>query len=260
MKDLPQDLITPTLLDGVLTLTLGNGKAHALSQAMIAALYDALQGATRDPDVRVIVLHGPGSIFCAGHDLKEIKRHRQDADNGKAYLTHLFQSCAQMMLTLATCPKPTLARVEGIATAAGLQLVASCDMAFASDTARVCLPGVRNGGFCTTPAVAVSRAVGHSHLMELMLSGEDRGADWALRAGLLNEILPADALPDRVEDFARTLAGRNLAAIAAGKSAILAQRTLDLEQAYALATPVMVGHFLDPARLAHEKDALFKPE
>jgi len=259
MKDAPQELITQTLSRGVLTLTLGNGKAHAMSQAMISALHTALSDAIADVDVRVIVLHGPGHIFCAGHDLKEIAQHRQDDDSGTAYLTRLFQTCAQMMQVLATCPKPTLAQVDGIATAAGLQLVASCDLAFVSDAARFCLPGVRNGGFCTTPAVAVSRAIGRKHLMELMLSGEDRGADWALRVGLVNEVLPADALSARVAAFALTLAGRNPRAIAAGKPAVLAQQTLDLESAYALATPVMLGHFLDPARQRYEKDALFQP-
>lgn len=251
-------LVSAELDQGVLTLTLGRAPAHPLSRPMIAALHRALDQAATDTAVRVIVLHGPGRIFCAGHDLKEIAAHRTDADLGQEFLDALFSECAAMMLALAQHPKPTLALVEGIATAAGLQLVASCDLAFATPAARVCLPGVNNGGFCTTPAVAVSRAVGRRRVMELALSGATMDADWALAAGLFTRLVPAaSALPETL-DFARLLASRNPGPILAGKAALAAHQDLTLAQAYVLATPVMVAHFMDDGRLAAERDSPFK--
>ena len=249
------DLVTTDLADGVCTLTLGNGKAHPLSAPMIAALHQAVDAANGDRSVRVIVIHGPGSIFCAGHDLKEIARHRRDTDDGQAYLAELFEDCAAMMQAVANSPKPTIAQVEGIATAAGLQLVAACDLAFAAEGATFCLPGVLNGGFCTTPAVAVSRAIGRKHLMELLLSGAAKDAAWAHRTGLVNEVLPADVLADHVGNFARILATRNPGPIAAGKTCTYAHLDMDLAAAYAHATETMIGHFMDPDRIAYEKSS-----
>lgn len=245
-----QPLLHQTLSEGVLTLTLDNGPAHALSRGMIAALHQAIAGAAANPAARVIVIHGPGKIFCAGHDLKEIARHRADPDQGLAYLTDLFTACADLMQAIAESPRPTIAMVEGIATAAGLQLVAACDLAFATESARVCLPGVRNGGFCTTPAVAVARSLSRKHLMELLLSGEDRGALWALNAGLFNAVLPPEGLEAHVQDFAHTLAGRNPGPIAAGKTCTVAHLDSPLAEAYQAATATMIGHFMDPERLA----------
>ncbi|MDU8926716.1 enoyl-CoA hydratase-related protein [Alisedimentitalea sp. MJ-SS2] len=247
------DLVATDLADGVITITLGNGKAHPLSQPMIRALHDVINAANENPDARVIVIDGPGHIFCAGHDLKEIARHRTDADDGHAYLTELFEDCAAMMQAVTYSPKPTIAQVGGIATAAGLQLVAACDMAFASHDASFCLPGVNNGGFCTTPAVAVSRAVGRKHLMELLLSGAVKSADWGLRAGLVNEVTGPDQLAPRTRDFATTLASRNPGPIADGKSITMRHLDMDLPSAYDEATRVMIGHFMDPDRIAHEK-------
>jgi enoyl-CoA hydratase/carnithine racemase len=252
------DLVSPSLSDGVLTLSLGNGKAHPLSAPMIAALHQAMDAANANPDARVIVIHGPGHIFCAGHDLKEIARHRTDADNGRAYLTKLFEDCAAMMQAITFSAKPTIAMVDGIATAAGLQLVAACDLAFASEIATFCLPGVINGGFCTTPGVAVSRAVGRKYLMELLLSGVAKDADWALRAGLVNEVLPAADLAEHVSNFARLLATRNPGPIASGKTCTARHLDLSLPEAYAAATDTMIGHFMDPDRIAYEKSSRWR--
>lgn len=253
--------VTPALDAGVLTLTLGGGKAHALSLAMIGALHGALRDALADPEVRVILLHGPGPIFCAGHDLKEIARHRDDPDSGEAFLRDLFDACAAMMVTLAEAPKPTVAMIEGIATAAGLQMVASCDLAFASEDARFQLPGVNNGGFCSTPAVAVSRAVGRKALMELLLSGEVFDAAWARDAGLVNRVFPADRLEHETRDFTRRLAERNPGPIARGTATLNAQMTLPLAEAYAASGETMLGHFMDPERLAREARSKFaRPE
>ncbi len=161
------------------------------------------------------------------------------------------------MQAVAACPKPTIAMVEGIATAAGLQLTAACDLTFASDDARFQLPGVNNGGFCTTPAVAVSRAISRKHLMELLLSGEVFDADWALNAGLVNRVFAPEELAEATRDFARTLAGRNPGPIATGKGTLNAHADLPLSEAYALANETMVGHFMDPARLEREKQSRF---
>ena len=249
------DLVTTTLEDGVATVTLGGGKAHPLSSAMIGALHAAITSANENPDARVIVIDGPGHIFCAGHDLKEIARHRTDADDGLAYLQRLFDDCAAMMQAVTYSATPTIAMVDGIATAAGLQLVAACDLAFASHNATFCLPGVNNGGFCTTPAVAVSRAVSRKHLMELLLSGEVKDAAWGLRAGLVNEVTDPAELRARTLGFARTLATRNPGPIAAGKLTTLRHLDMDLPAAYAVATETMIGHFMDPNRIDYEKSS-----
>ncbi|UYV39080.1 enoyl-CoA hydratase-related protein [Rhodobacteraceae bacterium D3-12] len=252
------DLVHSETTDGMTTLTLLNGKAHPLSLAMITALHEAVTTASQDDATRVLILHGPGHIFCAGHDLKEISRHRDDDDSGEAFLTRLFEACAAMMQAITNCPKPTIARVEGIATAAGLQIVAACDLAFATDAATFCLPGVRNGGFCTTPAVTVSRAVGRKHLMELLLTGAPKDAAWALRAGLINEVKPASEIAAHVNDLAHAMTAYNLGPIAAGKACTNAHLDMDIASAYDSATEVMVSHFMDPDRIAHEARSRWK--
>lgn len=238
-------LLTDSTAAGVRTITLGNGPAHPLSSRLIAALHRALDEAATDPDCRVVVLAAPGQIFCAGHDLKEMAHHRAGADKGRAFLTQLFRDCAAMMLTLARFPKPTIAMVDGIATAAGLQLAASCDLRFVSDRATFCLPGVVKGGFCTTPAVGVSRAISRGRLMELIYAGTPFDAAWALRTGLATRVFAADDLARETHAFAATLATRNPGPILAGKRALDAHLDLSLEDAYALATPVMVEHFME---------------
>ncbi|WP_299352806.1 enoyl-CoA hydratase-related protein [uncultured Shimia sp.] len=249
-----EPLVTETNTQGVLTLTLGAGKAHALSSAMLEALNGALKRAAEDEAVKVIVIHGPGHIFCAGHDLKEIARHRQDTDLGEAYLRQLFDDCAEVMQRLTTGPKPTIAMVDGIATAAGAQIVAACDLAFASERATFSLPGVNNGGFCSTPLVAVGRAMSRKHAMEMALSGDAYDADWALSVGLINRIVPSNSLVDEVMGFATALATRHAPAIATGKANYYAQIEQPLAQAYETAGDTMLGHFMDPLRIAHERD------
>lgn len=246
-------LISESLEGVVLTLTLGSAPAHPLSLDMIRDLHAALDRAAANRDARLVVINGPGQIFCAGHDMKEIARHRADADDGKAYLTELFTTCGDMMQALVAMPQATLARVEGIATAGGLQLVASCDLALATPNATFALPGVQNGGFCTTPSVAVSRAVGRKALMELALSARPKSADWALRAGLLNAVLSPTDIDAWIADMAEALSGGHPTAIAAGKRMTYAQLDMPLAEAYAAATEVMIGHFMDPVRIAQER-------
>lgn len=246
MDDMPAErALTYDLTDGVGTITLLNGTAHPLSSRMIAALHRALDNAATDPGCRVVVLAAPGHIFCAGHDLKEMAHHRAGSDKGRAFLTQLFADCAAMMVTLARFPKPTIAMVDGIATAAGLQLAASCDLRFVSDRATFCLPGVVKGGFCTTPSVGVSRAISRTHLMELIYAGTPFDAAWALRTGLATRVFSPADLERETRAFAASLATRNPGPILAGKRALDAHLDLSLEDAYALATPVMVEQFLE---------------
>lgn len=237
----------------VLTLSLGAMPAHPLSLAMIEALLEALDRCARNTDMRAVILRGPGHIFCAGHDLKEIARHRGDPDDGEAYLRDLFDKCAAMMQAIVTLPQPVIAMVEGIATAGGLQLMASCDVAFATPEATFALPGVQNGGFCTTPSVAVGRVVGRNAVMEMSLTGAYYDTDWALRTGLINRIIPADHIEAETMAFAKAIANGNPRALAAGKRMLYQQLEMPLPQAYAAATETMIGHFMDPARIAQER-------
>lgn len=258
MNEMPQSpLVTTHDAQGVRRITLGRAPAHPLSQLMIRALHNAFLTAQQDADTRVVIIEGPGHIFCAGHDLKEIAQHRKDPDLGRAFLTELFDDCSAMMQRLAGLSKPTIAMIDGIATAAGLQLACSCDLVFASTRATFCLPGVNNGGFCTTPAVGVSRAISRAHVMELALSGEAMDSDWALRSGLVNRVFAPQSLEYETLAFATKLAQRNPGPIAAGKAALDAHLPLPLDQAYALATPVMIEHFMDDGRLQAEADKLF---
>ena len=251
------ELISIGIDKRVATVTLGNGRAHPLSLALIRTLHSAITELHRDADVGAIIIEGPGHIFCAGHDLKEIKQHRSDADHGLVYLRELFAACAELMLAISHCAKPTIAMVDGIATAAGLQLVCACDLAFASTRASVSLPGVNNQGFCTTPAVAVSRTVARKHLMELLLSGETFDVAWAERVGIFNRVFSSEELAGETRLFATTLAGRNIGPISAGKQTTLAHLDMPLSEAYAVATETMIGHFMDPKRIEEEMASQF---
>ncbi|MEL6785425.1 MAG: enoyl-CoA hydratase-related protein, partial [Pseudomonadota bacterium] len=157
---------------GVLRLVLNNPPANTLSEAMIATLHGALDDAAENEDVRVVVIAANGHLFCAGHDLKELTPHRGDDDKGRAYFQKLMDDCAAMMQAIVNHPKPVIAEVNGLATAAGCQLVASCDLAIASEDATFCTPGVHIGLFCSTPMVALSRTVLPKHAMEMLLTGE----------------------------------------------------------------------------------------
>ena len=252
MNEMTRPLVATASENGVATLSLGAFPAHPLSLAMINALQAALDTAQADPAVRVIVFEGAGHIFCAGHDLKEIARHRDDPDQGRAFLTGLFAACATMMQTVATSDKPTIAKVDGIATAAGLQLAASCDLAIVSQRASFCLPGLRRGGFCTTPSVAVSRQIGRAALNELLLTGTPHDADWALRVGLVARVVPPAELGEAVRGFASELAAHYTDVAAHGRRVVREQADMALDQAYAHATEAMIAHFMDPVRLTHE--------
>ena len=229
----------------VVTLSLNRGERfNPLSLAMIAALDASLDSAAADPTVRVVVLRGTGRGFCAGHDLQEMRDFGAD----DACQRRLFESCNRLMLKLTQMPQPVIARVHGIATAAGCQLVAMCDLAVADEGARFALPGVNIGVFCSTPAVGVVRNVGRKRAMEMLLTGDMIDAATALTWGLVNRVAPSDSLDDVVEGLVQHIVKRSGATIALGKRAFYAQVDAPLAVAYGSAGDAMVNNLkLDDA-------------
>jgi enoyl-CoA hydratase/carnithine racemase len=223
--------------DGVRTLTLNRPSArNALSLGMLLALSTEIDRAAMDPSVRVVVLTGAGPSFCAGHDLKEIRA----ANFGTAYAEKLFAECAKVMLAVVRLPKPVIAQVHGVATAAGCQLVASCDLAVAADDARFATPGVNIGLFCSTPMVALTRNVGRKAAMRMLLTGDLIDADTALRFGLINDVTPAAELARTTAALAMKIASKSPLTLAIGKEAFYRQAELPLADAYKYAAEVMV--------------------
>lgn len=238
MNDSP--LVIRAVAGGVARLTLNRPAArNALSLGMLAALGDALSGAAEDPGVRVIVIAGAGPAFCAGHDLREMR-----ADPGQPAMEALFARCSAVMLQIQALPKPVIARVHGVATAAGCQLVASCDLAVAADTARFATPGVDIGLFCSTPMVALTRAVGRKAAMEMLLTGEFVDAARAREIGLVNRVVPEAALDDAVAALAGVIASKSAMTVAVGKGLFHRQADLDVASAYRLAGEAMARNMM----------------
>ncbi len=226
--------------DGVAWLTMNRpGARNALSMPLMTALEDALAVIESDCSVKVAVIAGAGPGFCAGHDLREVR----GAD--PATLETLFAQCSRLMQRITTLRVPVIARVHGIATAAGCQLVATCDLAVAADSARFATPGVNIGLFCSTPMVALSRAVGRKQAMEMLLLGDMIGADDALRHGLINRAVPEAALDEAVRDLAARIASKSPAILAIGKPAFYRQAELPLAEAYDYAAAVMVRNMAE---------------
>ena len=231
--------------DTVLRLSMNRPSArNALSEGLMAALQEALDAAAKDDALRVIVLSAEGPAFCAGHDLKEITSHRVDADSGRAAFSALFEQCSKLMQTIVRHPKPVIAQVQGVATAAGCQLVASCDLAIASTLAHFATPGVNIGLFCSTPMVALSRNVSRKHAMEMLLTGEMIGAREAERIGLVNKTVEADDLESSVAGLARTIAAKPAKTVKTGKEAFYRQLEMGLSDAYDYASCVMTENML----------------
>ncbi|TRD19748.1 enoyl-CoA hydratase [Palleronia caenipelagi] len=236
---------------GVLRLTLNDGRRrNALSEEMLSRLGTAIAEAGQDPAVRVIVLAAHGPAFCAGHDLKELTAARQAADRGREDFTRMMQSCAGVMQGIVACPKPVIAEVAGIATAAGCQLVATCDLAVASEEARFSTPGVNIGLFCSTPMVALSRNVTNKHAMEMLLTGDMIPAARAAEMGLVNRVAAPEALTETTMALAEQIASKSILTVSTGKRAYYAQREMPLAEAYDYAAQVMVENML--ARDAEE--------
>ena len=226
-----------------LTLNRGAGR-NALGLPMIAALRTALDAAGADDAARVVVIAAGGPAFCAGHDLKEMTAHRADPDKGEAYFRALFEACAALMQAIVTLPKPVIAQIHGVATAAGCQLVASCDLAVAASDARFATPGVNIGLFCSTPMVALSRNVGRKGAMEMLLTGEMIDAAEARRLGLINRIAAPQALEAETTALARLIAEKPHGTLKIGKEAFYRQVEMPLDAAYAYAAQVMTRNML----------------
>lgn len=226
--------------DGICTLTLNRPQArNALSVGLMTALQDALDAVREDAAVRVVVLAANGPAFCAGHDLKEMR-----ASPSREAYESLFRQCARVMTSIVRLPQPVIAKVHAMATAAGCQLVASCDLAFAAAEARFATPGVNIGLFCSTPMVALSRAVGRKQAMEMLLTGRPIAADEAEAAGLINRAVPADALHDTVMELAALIASKSAYTVKVGKEAFYRQLEMGLDDAYAYASEVMTRNML----------------
>lgn len=224
----------------VLWLTLNRPETrNPLSLAMIGALKAALDEANEAPDVRVIVLAARGPVFSAGHDLREMAMDRPPQPRGDAQ-REILTRCAEMMLTIVHGARPVIACVEGTATAGGCQLVSTCDLAVASDTAKFCTPGVNIGGFCTTPLVGIGRKVQRKHAMELALTGDMFSAEDAFRFGLVNRVASAETIRDETEALAQKIASKSSVAIKLGKKAFYQQIDMPLEEAYAFALEKMI--------------------
>ena len=231
--------------EGVTTLTLNRpASRNALSYAMLGALEDALDQLAGDARVRVVILAAEGPVFSAGHDLREITAHRGDADGGRTFFDQAMRRCASMMQRIVGLPQPVIAQVQGVATAAGCQVVATCDLAVASEQARFATPGVDIGLFCSTPAVALSRAVAAQPAMEMLLTGEMIGAEHAERIGLVNRVVPHEQLAAETMSLARRVASRSAHTVRIGKAAFHRQRGLPLAEAYAQCAAVMTENLL----------------
>lgn len=228
----------------VLYITLDAPPANALSMAMIAALRGHLADAAVATSVRVVVIGAQGKVFSAGHDLKEITAHRKDRDGGRAYFTELMDACAALMQEIVRHPKPIIAAVAGTASAAGCQIVASCDLAIASSEATFATPGVNIGLFCSTPMVALSRNIAHKHAMEMLLTGEMIEATTAREFGLVNRVVPPEYLNQIVGKYAQTIASKSSLTLKIGKEAFYAQAEMSLSQAYDYTGRVMVENML----------------
>lgn len=218
---------------------------NSLSEQMIDELTSAFQRLAADATSRVVVLASSGTVFSAGHDLKELQAHRADADGGREFYLRTFQKCGAMMQAIANLPQPVIACVQGVATAAGCQLVATCDLAVASANSKFATPGVDIGLFCSTPAVALSRNVSPKHAMEMLLTGEFVSAEDAKRIGLVNRVVPAGEELKTSLALAETIAKKSGRAVRFGKKAFYEQAHMTLESAYEYAGEIMVRNMLD---------------
>jgi enoyl-CoA hydratase/carnithine racemase len=242
--------------DAIAILTLNRPEArNSLSAAMIVAIGEAFDAIARDRAIRAVVLAANGPAFSAGHDLKEFAQRRSDPDRGRAFFTQVMTACSEVMQQIVRLPQPVIAAVHATATAAGCQLVASCDLAVASAAARFATPGVNIGLFCSTPMVALSRNVSRKHAMEMLLTGDLISAEDAARIGLVNRVVAPGSEREEALALARKIAAKSTHVVKIGKEAFYRQAELDLAAAYAYASSVMVENML--ARDAEEGIAAF---
>jgi enoyl-CoA hydratase/carnithine racemase len=238
-------------MGGVAVLTLNHPQTrNSLSEAMLTAIGDALTAIARDRSVRAVVLTANGPAFSAGHDLKELNSHRSDPDRGRAYFKRMMTTCSTVMQQIVKLPQPVIAAVQATATAAGCQLVASCDLAVASRTAQFATPGVNIGLFCSTPMVALSRNVSRKHAMEMLLTGDMVPAEQAARVGLVNAVVDSGSEREAALALAKKIAAKSSLTVKIGKEAFYRQLEMSLAEAYHYAAEVMVENML--ARDAEE--------
>ncbi|MEL6121562.1 MAG: enoyl-CoA hydratase [Pseudomonadota bacterium] len=219
-------------------------RLNALSDAMLAALQDQFDALQSDRSIRAVILSGEGKAFCAGHDLKEMTQGRQAEDGGKAYFADLFTRCTRVMTSIRTLPQPVIAQAHGIATAAGCQLLASCDLAVAAEGTRFGVNGVNVGLFCSTPMVALSRNIPRKQAFEMLTTGEFLDTDQARAYGLINRAVPEDQLAEATQELATTIASKLASAVKIGKEAFYAQLEMGLDEAYEYTKGVIVENML----------------
>lgn len=226
--------------DGLTTLTLNRpGQFNSLSREMLTVLQTELDAIAADEAVRVVVIAGAGKAFCAGHDLKEMR-----ANHSKEFMQALFRQCGELMLTITRMPQPVIARVHGIATAAGCQLVSMCDLAVAADVAKFAVSGINVGLFCSTPAVGLARNLGRKAALEMLLTGEFIDAMEARAKGLVNRVVPADALDAEIERLAGSILAKSAVAVRMGKGMFYKQLEMGLADAYDYAGEVMACNMM----------------
>ena len=241
------DLFTREDDNGVVTLTFNTPRnLNALSLAMLEALIAEFEAIAGDGQARVIILAGVGSALSAGHDLKEMQAHRNDCDRGRSYYVELFARCSALMQAIVALPKPVIAAIEGVATAAGCQLVAACDLAVAGEKARFGLSGVNFGLFCSTPLVAVGRAIPRKRAMEMAMTGQLYSAADAEHFGLVNRVVPEGRALEEAQALAKTIAQQSGPTLAIGKRTFYAQIEQPLDQAYAVASVAMIDNLAEP--------------
>ncbi|MCM2307941.1 MAG: enoyl-CoA hydratase [Sulfuritalea sp.] len=240
----PEQSTLPILMredkDGVATLTLNRPtQFNSLSEEMLAELQAALDAIAKDVSVRAVVIAGAGKAFCAGHDLKQMR-----ANHSKAYMQKLFRQCGKVMMSIVEMPQPVIARIHGIATAAGCQLVAMCDLAVAAEGARFAVSGINVGLFCSTPSVALGRAMGRKQAMEMLLTGDFIDAAEAQRRGLINRVVPLDQLDAEVKKLTDSICAKSAVAVGMGKQMFYKQLEMGLDGAYQLASETMACNMM----------------
>ena len=240
------DLIIEDLKDSILKITLNNpSQQNTLSLDFINDLKRIIEKADKNDEVKVIILSSSGKVFSAGHNLKEIKSHREDKDQGFQFFTTLINSCSDLMIKIINNSKPIIAEVSGIATAAGCQLVASCDLAYASENSKFATPGVNIGLFCSTPMVALSRVVKSKHSMEMLLTGDFIDANKAKNIGLINNYFSEDSLVDEIRQMANKIANKSSQTVKIGKKAFYNQAQMKTDDAYKYASEIMIENMMN---------------
>ena len=247
MKDnLENILLTDTNDIGILRLTLNDlSNKNALSELMMQKLINAITESSKDNSIKVIVIASTGNVFCSGHNLKEINEARKSDDSGESYYLELFKTCSTLMQLIVNCSKPVIAEVNGIATAAGCQLVASCDLAVSSNSAKFATPGVNIGLFCSTPMVALSRSISKKDSMKMLLTGDMINADEAKRISLINDFVSEKELTKSVMDLAEKISKKSASVVSIGKEAFYKQSELNLFDAYEYTSKVMTANTLN---------------